>query len=150
MGYPVCSNRIHSSGINGPWKSLFETIKSFLGDGHRLKLFLGVWESGARVRKRQFYYYCTTLILTSLFFKEVSFTHYYCIMHNHDWTLHLHGTMVLLLHNSHHPLFLSLHRFTARPGEGSVVITGALNSCNCPHSTPTSQPLQANLDNQQN
>ena len=47
MGYPVCSNRIHSSGINGPWKSLFETTKSFLGDGHRLKLFLGVWESGA-------------------------------------------------------------------------------------------------------
>ena len=46
MGYPVCSNRIHSSGINGPWKSLFETTKSFLGDGHRLKLFLGVWESG--------------------------------------------------------------------------------------------------------
>ena len=47
MGYPVCPNRIHSSGINGPWKSLFETTKSFLGDGHRLKLFLGVWESGA-------------------------------------------------------------------------------------------------------
>ena len=46
MGYPVCPNRIHSSGINGPWKSLFETTKSFLGDGHRLKLFLGVWESG--------------------------------------------------------------------------------------------------------
>ena len=46
MGDPVCSNRIHSSGINGPWKSLFETTKSFLGDGHRLKLFLGVWESG--------------------------------------------------------------------------------------------------------
>ena len=50
MGYPVCSNRIHSSGINGPWKSLFETTKSFLGDGHRLKLFLGVWESGARLQ----------------------------------------------------------------------------------------------------
>ena len=49
MGYPVCSNRIHSSGINGPWKSLFETIKSFLGDSHRLKLFLGVWESGVWV-----------------------------------------------------------------------------------------------------
>ena len=48
MGYPVCPNRIHSSGINGPWKSLFETTKSFLGDGHRLKLFLGVWESGGR------------------------------------------------------------------------------------------------------
>ena len=47
MGYPVCPNRIHSSGINGPWKSLFETTKSFLGDGHRLKLFLGVWKSGA-------------------------------------------------------------------------------------------------------
>ena len=47
MGYPVCPNRIHSSGINGPWKSLFEATKSFLGDGHRLKLFLGVWESGA-------------------------------------------------------------------------------------------------------
>ena len=46
MGYPVCSNGIHSSGINGPWKSLFETTKSFLGDGHRLKLFFGVWESG--------------------------------------------------------------------------------------------------------
>ena len=46
MGYPVCPNRIHSSGINGPWKSLFETTKSFLGDSHRLKLFLGVWESG--------------------------------------------------------------------------------------------------------
>ena len=47
MGYPVCPNRIHSSGINGPRKSLFEITKSFLGDGHRLKLFLGVWESGA-------------------------------------------------------------------------------------------------------
>ena len=46
MGYPVCPNRIHSSGINGPWKSLFETTKSFFGDGHCLKLFLGVWESG--------------------------------------------------------------------------------------------------------
>ena len=46
MGYPVCPNRIHSSGINGPWKTLFEITKSFLGDGHRLKLFLGVWESG--------------------------------------------------------------------------------------------------------
>ena len=50
MGYPVCPNRIHSSGINGPWKSLFETTKSFLGDGHRLKLFFGVWESGERVK----------------------------------------------------------------------------------------------------
>ena len=46
MGYPVCPNRIHSSGINGPRKSLFEITKSFLGDGHRLKLFFGVWESG--------------------------------------------------------------------------------------------------------
>ena len=46
MGYPVCPNRIHSSGKNGPWKSLFETTKSFLGDSHRLKLFLAVWESG--------------------------------------------------------------------------------------------------------
>ena len=46
MGYPVCSNRIHSSGINGPWKSLIETTKSLPEDGHRLKLFFGVWESG--------------------------------------------------------------------------------------------------------
>ena len=50
MGYPVCPNRIHSSGINGPQKSLFEITKSFLGDGHRLKLFFGVWESGALER----------------------------------------------------------------------------------------------------
>ena len=35
MGYPVCPNRIHSSGINGPRKSVFEITKSFLGDGHK-------------------------------------------------------------------------------------------------------------------
>ena len=27
---------------------MFETARSFLGDGHRLKLFLGVWESGVK------------------------------------------------------------------------------------------------------
>ena len=48
MGYPVCPNRIHSSGINGPRKSLFEITKSFFGEGHCLKLFFGVWESGAQ------------------------------------------------------------------------------------------------------
>ena len=57
MGYPVCPNGIHSSGINGPWKSLIETTKSFQGDGHRLKLFFGVWESGEARRSSYVLFY---------------------------------------------------------------------------------------------
>ena len=34
---------------------MFGITKSFLGDGHRLKLFLGVWESGA-VAKKEFFF----------------------------------------------------------------------------------------------
>ena len=48
------------------------------------------------------------------------------------------------MHISHPPsLCFSLHRFTAWPGEGSVVITRALNSCHSPHSTlPIIPPTQ--------
>ena len=44
-------------------------------------------------------------------------------------------------------LCFSLHRFTAWPGEGSVVITRALNSCHSPHSTllPTPSYLQPKI-----
>ena len=69
-------NRIYSSGINDPWKSLFETTKSFLGDGHCLKLFFGVWVSSVhRYREIRTLLLCCSIIFNNStpFFYNASF-----------------------------------------------------------------------------